>query len=322
MRSIYLIALSVSMVLTIKSLAIIESEDFCDVYAKNDYKIDFAVSLYKQYGYPQDMILLFIGKTYWKLSFIDGIIDGLVTIDSRSAGRSDWWFADEYIMVGSYITDANNNNKQQKDSDHPICYIVTLQKQWFSINWYEIFCNNMGLNRVLTKASHVIDNDIVDNDWKPDLMWIIINRSNVQCFADNNNYLCYWINTTDLSLKRLNNFSRPNWMFGLNNIITISQQYTNYCNNNNKYNHCMKSSSNGYYLGSIVFMNVQKTIQYCFTGNYDDFSFYPDMSSFKENNWRDDHNNNNNDNIIAITEQYIDDNLGSIIFMSDNKTIQ
>ncbi|XP_054165187.1 uncharacterized protein LOC128962812 [Oppia nitens] len=229
MKVIYMIAV---LMLTIASVVSNESKDFCEEYRKNDYKIGFAMSLYKEYGYDEDMILLFIGNTYWKLS---NKRDTVVTIDTLSAGTSNWLSSDKYAMAWPHI------HKQYYNKDN--CLYGALQKDMHTIDWANTLCNDMN---VITEWINSTTNiTFSDNNFKPDFVWFLIDFKGYLIFANNENHIIY-----------------------------ISYRYI--------------------YSVEVV------------------------LNSFRENNWKYDHNNS----IIAISQQFIDNILQSIIFMSDNKTIQ
>ncbi|XP_054164402.1 uncharacterized protein LOC128962092 isoform X2 [Oppia nitens] len=134
MKSIYMIALLVS---TIIFVVIIESKDFCEEYRKNDNKIDVSMSLYKEYGYPEDMILLFIGNTYWKVSVN---ANNTVMIDTQSAGQSNLLSADKNSMIWSFKFDVTDNvydEQQIDDNELPFCRMGSLEKDKQTIDWKE-----------------------------------------------------------------------------------------------------------------------------------------------------------------------------------------
>ncbi|XP_054165183.1 uncharacterized protein LOC128962807 [Oppia nitens] len=135
MKSIYMIALLVS---TIASVVIIESKDFCEEYLKNDNKIDVSISLYKDYGYDEDMILLFIGKTYWKLSVKD---KNTIMIDTQSAGQFNFLSDDKYSMIWSFKFDVTHNvsdEQQIDDNELPFCRMGSLENN--KIDWMKKSC--------------------------------------------------------------------------------------------------------------------------------------------------------------------------------------
>ncbi|XP_054165191.1 uncharacterized protein LOC128962815 [Oppia nitens] len=257
MKAIYLIAL---LVLLSSSVVIIESsKEFCDEFRRNGYKIDFAMSLYRLYGHREDTILFFMGNTYWKLSFIDGI-DKTVTIDSVSAGTSDWLTGTNYSMAWSFRFDANEAKPLLADQDYPPCRVGALQKDFYTIDWVETSCRNLNFARWVKSTTLTSS-----REFTPSIMWIHLNETRVMTiFGYRNGVQQFLVNITQPYLRKI---IRTSYYleFQVNpNIMAVSQRFTNYC----KQPFCRSSSSSsataGDSLVSIVFMNDSKTIQYCF----------------------------------------------------------
>ncbi|XP_054165185.1 uncharacterized protein LOC128962809 [Oppia nitens] len=227
MKVIYMIVL----MLTIASMVSNESKDFCEEYRKNDYKIGFAMSLYKTYGYDEDMILLFISNTYWKVS---NKMNSVVTIDTLSAGTSNWLSSDKYAMVWP-----NNYNYDHKD----ICLYCALQKNMHTIDW--AFCNDTNVNHNGIKLTTSIT---FPDNFKPDIVWSNINVERYLIFANNTKHIHYFVekNIFSIEVKSKTSLRENNWRDNHYNIIAISQQYI------------------GNSLQSIIFMSDNKTIQYCY----------------------------------------------------------
>ncbi|XP_054165186.1 uncharacterized protein LOC128962811 [Oppia nitens] len=220
--------------LTIASVVINESKDFCDEYRKNDYKIGFAMSLYKEYGYDEDMILMFIGNTYWKVS---NKRDTLVTIDTLSAGTSNWLTSNKYAMAWPHIHKHYYNDN---------CLCGALQKDMHTIDWYITFCNDM--NGIIHWFNSTTNITFSDNNFKPDYVWFTIANKGYLIFANNINHIIYFVNRFIHSIEVvLSSFRENNWKYDHNNsIIAISQQYIDNI------------------LQSIIIMSDNKTIQYCY----------------------------------------------------------
>ncbi|XP_054165190.1 uncharacterized protein LOC128962814 [Oppia nitens] len=271
MKVIYMIVLLVLM-LTITSVVTQLSKDFCEEYRKNYYKIDFSMSLYKRYGHCNDTILLFIGNTYWKLSIIDGLSDKTVTIDTVSAGATNWLFANKYSMAWSFNIDINDYDDYDKQKIatkyYPLCRISALQKDMHTIDWIKTSCNDMNITFGIKSS------EITFSYFKPFVVWIVYNydrfATKMIAFADSTKHLHYLVNqsTGALSYHTSNDFYGWKWT-GRQNIIAISQQYTYNCSDTtdphhnqstiNK-NNCLNS------MGSIVLMygDYETTIQYSY----------------------------------------------------------
>ncbi|XP_054165188.1 uncharacterized protein LOC128962813 [Oppia nitens] len=236
------------LVSTIALVVIIESKDFCEEYRKNDYKIGFAMSLHTDRGYPDDIILLFIGNTYWKLSIIDASIDSLriknITIETVSAGTSNWLSSDKYYTVLPPII--------HRDKDRDNCLYGALQKDMHTIDWANTLCVDMNVHNWINSTIITFP----DNNFKPDLLWMlwrVKEFSLYMTFANNTKNIKYLVNQSIHSIEVKSSFRKNDWSndqyINNNNIIALSHRY----------DHILKS---------IIFMNVNKTIQYCYDIDY------------------------------------------------------
>ncbi|XP_054165179.1 uncharacterized protein LOC128962803 [Oppia nitens] len=250
------------LVLTMISVVIIESKKFCQEFMKNDNKIDFAFRYYinnnidkltKEYRK-----YLFIGNTYWKLTFIDGK-DKTVTIDDESTGQSNWLSGYDYSMAWS------------QGFDRSLSQIGALRKNMKSIDWVGLMDGGMNL----TNPLYSIDSEInFANNFQPIFAWIPIplNRKTdyLLTFWDNKamtqtyniTHINRMSNVTDANVEELAIITgeREKQVNKLTKLMTIMAQYSHYDYDSYPNQTDMRGQ------GSLVFMYVDTAIKYCYVG--------------------------------------------------------
>ncbi|XP_054165158.1 uncharacterized protein LOC128962781 [Oppia nitens] len=261
-----LISYSVVLVVVIVVVLTIESEavtkDFCIEFVKNDRKIDFSLRLYHDEDYRK---IFFIGDTFWTLKYYDSVDNKTVTIDSNSTGASDWLSGQKYSMV--WCVWFNGTEKPiivGVNYDH--CRVGALRKDLKTIDWAVISVDTLNVKHA-DNDSTTID---ISNEFKPTFAWTSIP------FQRERRYVTFWYKVA----TKTYNFDNPyqpfiditeinkiqDWIIrGLielkinkeMEIMTIIGQYSQNDNSNG-------GSADGQ--GSIVFMNVDNSIKYCYVG--------------------------------------------------------
>ncbi|XP_054165155.1 uncharacterized protein LOC128962779 [Oppia nitens] len=265
-----LISYSVVLVVVIVVVLTIESEavtkDFCIEFVKNDRKIDFSFRLFYYDRKVYSLNYFFIGNTFWRLTFDDK--DMTVTIDSNSTGASDWLSGQKYSMVWcSWFEGTDSPIIVGVDYGH--CRVGALRKDLKTIDWAVISIDTLNVEHTANDTTTIE----FGKQLRPTFAWTPIPSQSA------NRYVTFWFK----NLTETYNFHSPYQPFiditetdsteneiirGKNEleineeieIMTIIGHYIYY-----DYDPDYSSgTANGQ--GSIVFMNANSTIKYCYVG--------------------------------------------------------
>ncbi|XP_054165145.1 uncharacterized protein LOC128962769 [Oppia nitens] len=245
------------------------SKNFCQEYANNGHKIDFAFRVLedKTYDKTESNKYFFIGNTYWQLTYSDGS-DKTVTIDDlKNTDEFKWLTGKKYSMAWTI-----------QSSKWYFVYpeiIGALQKDMKTIDWWEkSHIITYFLNWKYLSTSTI---DFTSN-FKPTLAWTPMNITKdypIVTFMDNNNnndvktrvynfshhfHPIHTMNTNDQQM-----FIEGKQEIQINSItklMAIIRQYSQYD----------FANGNGGQMGgqgSIVFTNDgdNSSIKYCYVGN-------------------------------------------------------
>ncbi|XP_054154150.1 uncharacterized protein LOC128952739 [Oppia nitens] len=256
------------MLLTIGSVVVVvDSEDFCYEYVKNGHKIDFSFRLY-EYNSNFDKEFqkyFFIGDKYWKLSYNDGSkADRNVTIDRESAGYSNWLSGEKYSMVWYVYYKAD----YKKD----YCRVGALQKNLKAIDWAVLYADTLNYKQLFNTT-----NITFAANFRPILAWLSIPYQVmyrvITFMSDSGSTKSYNFNDPNKpneDISMISQYQRPilegkqeQEVYKNYPLMAIIGQYSyNDCGCSD--GNCCSTKVDGQ--GSIVFMNVNKTIQYCYVG--------------------------------------------------------
>ncbi|XP_054165154.1 uncharacterized protein LOC128962778 [Oppia nitens] len=248
-------------VLTIESEAV--TKDFCIEFVKNDRKIDFSLRLYHDEDYRK---IFFIGDTFWTLKYYDSVDNKTVTIDSNSTGASDWLSGQKYSMVWCSWFKAKDK-PIIVGVDHENCRVGALRKDMKTIDWAVISSDTLNVKHAANDSTTIE----FGKEFRPTFAWMPIPSQTKR------RYVTFWYN----GVTKTYNFDKPDKPFmdinktdtkpkeiirGISEsnvnketeIMTIIGQYS-YADNDYS-----TTTANGQ--GSIVFMNANSSIKYCYVG--------------------------------------------------------